>query len=206
MAKPRLFQRIREELKQTVRLFLEELRREHPAEHFYALMFEVDVSETYAIRIAASEESLTRWAQAYIANGYKVRSGDLLEVLRTALRWDAPGDSRVGWYWGNQDDDRLVTQLIDQAVKEGLIDEYDETRPLQKLCMDALRELDQEGALGVRPARERLLIGTSCMEFGFGEDEDVEQLATLNPSATIARLRQQLAAEAAANELLIHPR
>ena len=53
-------------------------------------MFEVDVSGTYAIRIAASEESLTRLAEKYIAKGYRVRSGDLRESLGV-LRWDGHG-------------------------------------------------------------------------------------------------------------------
>src|SRR5262249_58156026 len=99
MAEPELLRRIRVELKRTVRLLLEQLRRDHPADRLYAVMLEVDVSETYAIRIAGSEESLTRLAEKYVAKGYRVRSGNLLEALRAALRWDAPGDDKDGWYW-----------------------------------------------------------------------------------------------------------
>jgi hypothetical protein len=148
MAEPVLSRQIRDELKRTIRLMLAQLSREHPKERFYAIMFEVDVSETYVIRIAASEESLTREAERYAARGYQTRSGDLLETLRAMSRWDAPGDSRVGWYWGDQDDDLPVTQLIDRAVKAGLIREYDESQPLRRLCVEALRELDSEGCSG----------------------------------------------------------
>ncbi len=206
MEVPELFDGIRAELKRTVRLLLDQLRREHPAERLYAVMFEVDVSETFAIRIAASEESLTRQAERYAAKGYQVRSGDLLEALRAMSRWDAPGDSRIGWYWGNQDDDLPVTQLIDQAVQTGRIREYDEWQPLSRLCLEALRELDAERVFGTGVERERLLIGTTCVEFGFCEsEENIAELATLNPPATIARLRRELEQEAAVGKLLISP-
>ena len=144
MEEPDLFRHIRDELKRTVLLLMEQLRRDHPTDRLYAVMFEVDVSETYVIRIAASEESLSRQAERYAAKGYQARSGDLMELLRAISRWDAPGDSRVGWYWGNQDDDLPVTQLIDQAVQAGLIREYDETQPLRRLCVESLRDLDSK--------------------------------------------------------------
>src|SRR5262249_22493836 len=144
----RLFRRIRDELKRTVRLLLEQLRRDHPADQLYAVMFEVDVSGTYAIRIAGSEESLTRLAEKHIAKGHRVQSADLLEALRNLLRWDSPGDDKYGWYWGDQDEDRPVTQMIEQAVEAGLLGESDEEQSLRRLCLEALRELDSEGAFG----------------------------------------------------------
>jgi hypothetical protein len=206
MAEPELLRRIRDELKRTVRLLLDQLRRDHPNDRLYAILFEVDVSGTYAIRVAGSEESLTRLAEKYIAKGYRVKSADLLESLRALLRWDAPGDDKNGWYWGDQDDDAEVTRLIDQAVQVGLIEEYAEDQPLRSLCLDALRELDSEGAFGSGRDRERVLIGTCCCEVGFGEDEDVEELATLNPPQTISRLRRELRAAGAADRALIRPR
>jgi len=206
MGEPELFRRIRDELKRTVRLLLDQLRREYATERFYAVMFEVDVSETYAIRIAASEESLTRQAERYAAKGYGVKTDDLLEALRAMSRWDAPGDSRVGWHWGNQDDDLPVTQLIDEAVAAGLIREYNESQPLRRLCVEALRELDREGAFGIGAERESLLIGPTCVEVGFCESEDdIAELAALNPPAAIQRLRRELAAAGVADGLLIRP-
>jgi hypothetical protein len=205
MKKLQLLQRIRDELKRTVRLLLEQLRHDHPTERVYAVMFEVDISGTYAIRIAGSEESLTRLAEKYIAKGYRVRSGDLRESLRAVLRWDAPGDDKDGWYWGDQTQDLLVTQMIQEVVQAGLIHEYDENQTLRSLCLEALRELDSEGAFGRGPDRKRLLIGVTCCEVAFGDEEDVKELATLNPAATIARLRRELIAAAAADELLISP-
>jgi hypothetical protein len=192
MEEPELFRRIRDELKRTIRLLLEQLRRDHPADRIYAILFEVDVSGTYAIRVAGSEESLTRLAEKYIARGYRARSGDPLETIRAVVRWDAPGDDREGWYWGDQKEDIPVTRMIDQAVQAGLIRDGDD-QPLRHLCLEALRELDGEEAFGTGPERERLLIGITCCEIGFGEPEDVEVLATLNPAPTIARLRQELA-------------
>lgn len=206
MAEPELFRRIREELKRTVRLLVAQLRRDHPNDRVYAILFEVDVSGTYAIRVAGSEESLTRLAEKYVAKGYRVKSGDLRESLRALLRWDAPGDDKDGWYWGDQEDDVEVTRLIDQAVQAGLIEEYGAEQPLRTLCLDALRELDSEGAFGSGHERERILIGTCCCEVGFGEDEDMEELSTLNPRRTISRLRRELRAAAAADQALIRPR
>jgi hypothetical protein len=203
---PELFRLIREELKRTVRLLLDQLRRDHPNDRVYAILFEVDISGTYAIRIAGSEESLTRLAEKYIAKGHRVRSGDLLESLRALLRWDAPGDDKNGWYWGDQQDDAEVTRLLDQALQAGLIEEYGEDQPLRTLCLDALRELDQEGAFGTDSERERALLGVCCCEVGFGEEEDVEELATLNPARTISRLPRDLQAAAAVDRALIRPR
>jgi hypothetical protein len=205
MAEPELLRRIREELKRTVRLLLDQLRRDHPDDRLYAILFEVDVSGSYAIRVAGSEESLTRLAEKYIAKGYRVKSDEVLQSLRALLRWDAPGDDKDGWYWGDQEDDAEATRLIDQAVQAGLIEEYGEDQPLRTLCLDALRELDQDGAFGTGPERERVLIGTCCCEVGFGEDEDVEELATLNPARTISRLRRELRAAVAADRVLIRP-
>lgn len=206
MAEPESFRSIREELKRTIRLLVEQLRREQPTDQLYAVLFEVDVSGTYAMRIAGSEESLTRLAEKYIAKGYRVRSGDLLESLRTLLRWDAPGDDMDGWYWGDQSDDIPVTKMIEQAVEAGLIEEYGESQTLRNLCSEALREADREGAFGIGPQREKLIIGLCNCEVGFGEEEDIEELATLNPKKAIARLQQQLKTATAADKLLISPR
>jgi Domain of unknown function (DUF4303) len=206
MAEPELFRSIRAELKRTVRLLLDQLRRDHPNDRAYAILFEVDVSGTYAIRIAGSEESLTQLAEKYTAKGYRVQSGDLLESLRALLRWDAPGDDMDGWYWGDQEDDAEVTRLVDLAVKAGLIQEYGEAQHLRALCLDALRELDSEGAFGSGRDRERVLIGLTCCEQGFGDDEDIEELATLNPGPTISRLRRELQSAAAADRVLIRPK
>jgi hypothetical protein len=134
-----------------------------------------------------------------------VRTGDLRGTLRAFLRWDAPGDDLDGWYWGDQDEDIPVTQMIEQAVKVGLIREYDADQPLRSLCLEALRELDHEGAFGSGRDREQLVIGVTCWEVGFGEEGDIAELATLNPAPTIARLRQELAAAVAADKLLIRP-
>lgn len=148
MVEPELFRRIREELKRAVLLLLDQLRRDHPDERVCAILFEVDLSGTYAIRIAGTEESLTRLAEKYITEGYRAKSGDLLGHLRALLRWDAPGDDKDGWYWGNQKHDAKVTRLIDQAVKADLIEDYGDEPHLRTLCLDALRELDKEGRLG----------------------------------------------------------
>jgi len=45
---------------------------------------------------------------------------------------------------------------------------------------------------------------TRC-EVGFGEEEDIEELATLNPAKTSTRLRRELRSAAAADWLLIGP-
>ncbi len=205
MAEPELFRSIREELKRTIRLLVEQLRREQPADQLYAVLFEVDVSGTYAIRIAGSEESLTRLAEKYIAKGYRVRSGNWLESLRALLRWDAPGADKDGWYWGDQNDDIRVTKMIEQAVQSELIEEYGESQTLRQLCLEALREVDGGGAFGIGLDREKLIIGLCCCEVGFGEEEDIEELATLNPRKSIARLKQQLKSATAADKLLIRP-
>ena len=203
---PELFGMIRNELKRSVRLLLDQLCHEHPDDRLYAILIEVGVCGTYVIRVAGSEESLTRLAEKYIAKGYRTKSADLLEALRSLLRWDAPGDDKYGWYWGHQEEDNKAAELIDQAVKEGLIEEYGEVLQLRTLCLNALRELDHEGAFGVGQERERVLIGTCCCEYGFGEEEDVQELADLNPEATIIRLRRELRAAEAADSMLIRPR
>jgi hypothetical protein len=111
-----------------------------------------------------------------------------------------------GWYWDEEDDQIAVTRLIEQAVQAGLIEVHGEDQPLWRLCLEALCELDSEGAFGSGSAREQVLIGATCCEVGFGaEEEQLEELATLNPPSTIARLREELAAATAANGFLISP-
>src|SRR5262249_44390463 len=102
---PELFREIRDELKRSVRLLLDQLRGERPDDHFYAVLFDVDVSQTRAFRVVGSEETLTRLAERYIGKGYRTKTGDQLENLRILLRWDAPGDNRHGWHLGNEGDD-----------------------------------------------------------------------------------------------------
>jgi hypothetical protein len=170
------------------------------------VLFEVDVGGMYAIRIAGSEQSLTRLAEKYVAKGYRAQSGDLLGSLRALLRWDAPGDDRDGWYWGNEEDDAAVVRLIDEAVQAGYVEEYSESQPLRNLCLDSLRELDHEAAFGIGRERERILIGICCCELGFGDDDDMAELATLNPTATVNQLRRELLAAEAADRSLIRPR
>jgi hypothetical protein len=204
MVEPELFRRIRDELKRTIRLLLDQLHRDHPNDQVYAILFEVDVRGTYAIRVAGSEESLTRLAEKYITKGYRIQSGDLLENLRSLLRWDAPGDDMAGWYWGDQNDDVEVSRLIEQAVQAGLIEEYSAAWPLRTLCIEALRELDSEGVFGLGSEREQVLIGVCCCENEFGEELD--ELATLNPASTISRMRKELQAAASADRVLIRPR
>ena len=96
--------------------------------------------------------------------------------------------------------------MIGEAMQAGLIREFDERTPLDKLCIQSLRELDHEGAFGTGLAREELIIGTACCELDFGEKGHVEELAALNPARSMSRLRQELAAAEAADRLLIQPR
>lgn len=185
-----------------MRLLQEQVRREHPTDRLYALLFEVDVSGTYVIRIAGSEEALTRLAEKYVAKRYRTRSGDVLDALRTSLRWDAPGDDKDGWYWGNQDDDAPLALLIQQAIEAELMTEYDEDMPVRLLCLEALKELDKDKAFGKGTARKQVLAGITCCEIGFDE-EAVDELALCNPVSTIARVRKELAAASAIDALLV---
>jgi hypothetical protein len=72
--------------------------------------------------------------------------------------------------------------------------------------MNVLRELDQEGAFGKGAERERVLIGLCCCECGFGGEEDLEELASLNPEQTMARLRHELQAASNVESLLVRTR
>jgi len=197
-----LLSQIRDELKQTVRLLLAQLRHDRATEQLYAILFEVGVCGTYTICVAGTEESLTRLAALYASIGYSVKFGDAIGPLREFLRWAAPGDDLDGWYWGAQPEETELTLLIQKALKAKLIVEYRD-RILEKLCVDALRELDLEGAFGVGYEREGILIGTCCCEVEFVETED---LVALNPTHTIARFRQELIAAAAADLALIRPK
>ena len=58
----------------------------------------------------------------------------------------------------------------------------------------------------VRWAREGIYgWNVTCCEVGFGEEEDIKELATLNPAKTITRLRRELRSAASAGRLLIRP-
>ena len=89
---------------------------------------------------------------------------------------------------------QLAEALLVEDPPRVLVAEVVDTRPLP------YPELMQRGRRQLGRERERLLIGTCCCEFGCGEEEDIEELATLNPARTISRLRRELREAAAADQ------
>lgn len=180
---------IRQAFKDTAIAFLGQLAAIDPPETPYAVLFEISDQTPGAWPIAATEQSLTRLADEYIAMGYKARDGDDRELLRTGLRWDAPGDNMVGWYWGADDIDKDLNILIADAFDQDVINDH---MVVRSLCLAALKELDDDNTFGKDDSRNQLVVGISNVDQGF--QTFVDDLATANPPIVIDRLRAELQA------------
>lgn len=191
--------KIENEFKRCTVAFLRRLERITPPETLYALLFEISNQDPGAWPIAATEESLTRMAMRYVAKGYKARNGNDLEMLRVALRWDAPGDDMTGWYWGDDStfaDLNKVLQYIELPETLGGSDDYDDDddpifKLVKKKCLNALKELDEKGIFGSGADRERLVVGISNVDFDF--ENFLDELAVVNPTSVVERLRSEVA-------------
>lgn len=189
MPNPASVNDIRQAFKDTAIAFLDQLAAIDPAETPYAVLFEISDQTPGAWPIAATEQSLTRLADEYIAMGYKARDGDDRELLRTGLRWDAPGDNMVGWYWGADDIDKELNTLITSAFDHAVIHDH---MMVRDLCLAAIKELDDDNTFGKDDSRNQRVVGISNV----GQDfrSFLDDLATVNPPIVIDRLRAELQA------------
>lgn len=189
---------LRAAFKRAAAAFLEQLQRMSPAETAYALLFEISDQSPAAWPIGATEESLSRLAATYQQKGYRARTGNDLEILRAALRWDAPGDDTTGWYWADEAIQEKLNSLLTQCFGPEYGDDDDGYEVVKRECLAALQELDQEGAFGTGAARDRLVIGITNVENEF--ESFTDELSQVNPPPIMARLNQQLTQGSAAWE------
>ncbi len=187
--RPSILSDIRRAFTSTAMAFRDQLFAITPCESPYALLFEIDDQNPGAWPIGATEESLTRLVDQYFAKGYRASNGNHHEMLRTGLRWDAPGDNMVSWYWGAEDDFRDLNLLIKSAFDQNAVSDHTEIRDL---CLEALKQLDSQHAFGTGEARARLTIGISNVDYPF--EAFLDELAKVNPPTVISRLRTELAA------------
>lgn len=174
-----------------------------PHEEPYAILFEISEQSPQAWPIAATEESLSRLAATYVNKGYRAKNGNHLELLRVAERWDAPGDQIDGWYWGDERTYGKLNSLLEKQFGASCADHDRSYHAVQKICLQALKELDSEGTFGTGPARNNLVIGITNVENDF--ETFLDQLATVNPKPAIVRLRRQLKDGRAAWDKLSRP-
>ncbi|MDB5388563.1 MAG: hypothetical protein JWM11_4209 [Planctomycetaceae bacterium] len=194
---------IRNEFSLATVAFQRDLERIAPRETPYAFLFEINDQNPGAWPIAATEESLSRLAASYMAKGYKGKNGNDLELLRCGLRWDAPGDAAVGWYWGGDSIHERLNALLAIAFDHTFGDSSIGYQLLKTICLTALEELDAQGTFGKGPSRERVVIGVSNVDLDFELFQD--ELSLVNPHSVFERLRSQLAQATTAWDQISRP-
>src|SRR5207249_3020467 len=116
---------------------------------------------------------------------YRARSGETLPVLRTLLRWGSPED---GWY--ARYDARFfdeANRLLREAREQGALEMLD--HPLNNVCLEALRELDDAGVFGTGDERDEVLIGICYTGGDNSEQEFFGWAEKVNPPQVIERVR-----------------
>lgn len=176
---------IRREFRRSALAFLAQLRSLRPPESVYALLFEISDQDPGAWPIGATEESLGRFV-----GDRRNRRGTSSGLLRAEKRWEAPGDTPDLWYWGDEAVSERLNGLLERAFVEDDVDSGRAYRVTRRLCLSALADLNREGAFGIGPARESLVVGISNVECDFGDF--LRDLSTVNPPKVMRRLRSEL--------------
>ena len=164
---------------------LRQFRIDHPSDTMYAFALVAPAEGTHICCAIATEQTLDAVTQQYAKSGYyQAKSGGTIALLRQELRWANPDD---GWYYYMFDNDAPILNELAKAFDSNAIEMFDGAT--EATCIQALRQLDQDGAFGTKDTRGRVTIG-----FTDGEDPEVfVQTATqLNPIATFERTRKEL--------------
>jgi len=157
------------------------LLNRRPAESPYAVLFEIGDQSAWACAIGATEESLA-WRVAAEMKSSKEQLTDSQHAV--LMRWEAPGDT-AEWYWLDENP-ALIAALEEIPDYEHNAAVY---QAVQEVCLNAFRELDDEGTFGRGAERERLVIGVSNVDRDFRDF--LPLLAKVNPPGVISRLEEQ---------------
>lgn len=171
-------------LSTAVKSILENFYLEHPTDNMYAFALVAPAEGTSISCSIATEQTLSDIAQWYALQGYEAKSGDTLTILRQLLRWANPDD---GWYFYSfQEDEPILTEL-NKAFDSKIIKMFDGTTEV--ICIEALRQLDRDGAFGIGEIRQQITLG-----FTYGEDPEdfVKFAAQLNSPDTVWRTQREL--------------
>ena len=163
---------------------LRQFKTDHPSDTMYAFALVASAEGTHICCAIATEQTLDAVAQKYAKSGYQAKSGDTIALLRQELRWANPDD---GWYYYMFDNNAPILNELAKAFDSNAIEMFDGTT--EATCIQALQQLDQDGAFGIGDTRERITVG-----FTDGEDPEVfvQTAAQLNPTTTFERTRKEL--------------
>jgi hypothetical protein len=194
---PVSLEEIRLGLRTSAEEFLGTVARNQPGESLYSFLFEVSCEGFSAHGAAATEEALTRFAELEIANGPRVRSKNPLEAIKSAYRWGSIEDA---WYQKPDSAFKSVNKLLRQAEKQKLYKLYDGT--LTELCLQVLREMDDDAFFGRGEARQTVVLGL-CYTGGDNSDEEFLDWARhVNPVKVVDRLQEEITrCRSASNQL-----
>jgi len=177
---------LRRRLVAGARALWEEVRAQHPGEHPYGFLFVLE-PEGYSVAAAVpTEEWLTRFADAQARAGYGGAADGARAVLRDLYRWTDPED---GWYGLESTALKDVSRRLRDAYRDHTFAYYGDAT--ERLCLEALRELDGLGVFGRGAERDAVVLGLWYAE---QDDETFVRFARqVNPPAVCARLEGELA-------------
>jgi hypothetical protein len=161
------------------------LRQAHPNEHFYSFGFYTTELAEYLMVTASTEEGLSLVTERYLAK----KGGDP-RATRAALRW-SPCDSPL-----HAEGATLLSKS--EMIRKAGPEPYDETQEAEDavslvfdVAIEALKQLDHEGAFGSDLERARIVLG--IWKGDQSDEERVEFARRLNPKSVVERFAKELA-------------
>jgi hypothetical protein len=183
-AEPSVVDRLLPLLCDATRATLHRFRAERPGEQVYAFAYVCPPEGTGVGCAIATEQGLTAVAQKYQRKGYRAGEGDPIPLLREWLRWANPDE---GWYYEDLDDGGRFLEELLVALESGALRGHPQWTP--RLCVQALRHLDAEGAFGTGADRHHLVVGVT---FGSNPKDFARFAREANPDDVWARLHAQM--------------
>jgi Domain of unknown function (DUF4303) len=162
---------ILEQLKVLAKVALIEFDNLNKNDFPYAFFFCIPPEGNFVYPLIMSENQLEKIAQFYVDRGYKTFNDSSLKMMKVAFRWNTGED----WFIPKNNLSERVNQIIIQAIKEGEIELFD--GQTEKLCMEALLELDEEDFFLQKNSRLVLGLTYRCES----SEEFINWIQQLNP-------------------------
>lgn len=160
---------IKEEMKDLARNALKEFNQLN--DRAYAFFFCLPPEGNFVYPLILSENYLSNRVQDYYQRGYRTLNNDFTNTMKISFRWHTGED----WFTANPNLSRASNREIAKAIDSGHIQLFD--RQVEKLCLQALKELDNEGLFG--DTNNRLVLGLTHRSESY--EEMMEWIEELNP-------------------------
>jgi hypothetical protein len=183
---------IRSELQTAALDVLGTIQREHPGLKLRCFLFEIYEQQAGVRGRVVTDEGFVQLARGDGATRYWVAAADPVAMLSAYLRMGGWERNRQGRHVFHDPEPAFlkVNDMLWRARAHGIIKPFDGS--LNRLCLDALRQLEAARAFGTGEYRAEVIIGISHI-FGFDNvNEFLAWAKHVNPPSAIQRLRRDL--------------